>query len=286
MIKLNYNNLTVNSGDVIELKQLDFTPTVSWDFLPGHLYTLILYDEDAPEQAPDNFQSPLVLWLIVNIPQDHVQNGDILLDYVIPIINITNHYLTLAVYHQMDEIADRRQSRVNFPLQQFIRQNNLQKLNSIEFYVDNDIGKNKSTNNSNFIQNYSSTGTNGYTGKIVSRPSYPYQQADMLRQNYFDNDKLTINQQKYCRCVASVQSSADWSCQEQIWGKANCANPKQQCQDLLANDSQPSCASSVDFFAMPDEDLVAYAQLENIDVPYPYDRSQMIANLIDGIEED
>lgn len=293
MIKVNYNNLHVDNGQVVELDQIQSVPDVSWNYMPRQLYTLILYDDDAREQAPDNVDAPFALWLVINIPQDHVKNGDILLNYMLPTIDKDNHYLILAIYHQMDQIPYRHQNRVNFELQPFIRHNSLQKLGSIEFYVDNSKNQNykppanyyQLSNYSNYSQNYSSTGTNGYTGTIVSRPSYPYQKVDMFRQNYFDNDKLDNNQQKYCRCVASVQSSADPSCQEQIWGKANCVNPKQQCVDLLNNDSIPSCSNGVDFFAMPDDDLIAYAQLEDIEIPYPYNRSEMIANLIDNASQ-
>lgn len=275
MINVNYINYNVNDGDILQLDQVQTVPQVSWDFLPGHLYTLILYDMDAPEQVPDNINAPFVLWLVVNIPNNQINNGDTLLDYIIPIVNKTDHYLVLAIYHQMDEIADHKQFRSNFALQPFVKYNNLQKLGSIEFYVTN-------IKNGNYIQNYSSTGTNGYTGVIALNP---YQQVDVTRRNYFDNskDKLTTNQQEYCQCIAGVQSSADWSCQEQIWGKANCANPKNECRDLLNGNDQPTCNQHVDFLAMPDEDLIAYAQLEDVEIPYPYDRTRLIANLIDDV---
>lgn len=78
---------------------------------------------------------------------------------------------------------------------------------------------------------------------------------------------------KYCRCVLQVEATGD--------GKYN---PYAVCHKTVPTD-QVECGQYYRFEQLPDKELRAYARLEDIDIPDPYDRDELIDRIYDAKSE-
>lgn len=74
------DELKVDSGNVLTPRQVKNAPVVTWRTNPNQLYTLLMTDPDAPSRdAPTNRE--VRHWLIVNITENNVRNGQVLVEY-------------------------------------------------------------------------------------------------------------------------------------------------------------------------------------------------------------
>jgi len=75
-----YGKNEVSFGAILTPTQAKDKPTVLWSADENSLYTLALIDADAPSR-----QNPVISqikhWLVINIPGDQVEKGEILADY-------------------------------------------------------------------------------------------------------------------------------------------------------------------------------------------------------------
>ncbi|CAK9302838.1 unnamed protein product [Gordionus sp. m RMFG-2023] len=72
--------ISVNNGTVLKTSQVKDQPSLKWKYAEDSLYTLIKIDPDAPSKA-DPTSREWRHWLVVNIPRDDVNEGNIVSSY-------------------------------------------------------------------------------------------------------------------------------------------------------------------------------------------------------------
>ncbi|EDV43705.1 uncharacterized protein Dana_GF16395 [Drosophila ananassae] len=82
LLKITYpSGQEANMGVELTPTQVKDQPKVVWDADPNALYTLILTDPDAPSRQDPKFRE-WHHWLVVNIPGNQIENGQVLTAYV------------------------------------------------------------------------------------------------------------------------------------------------------------------------------------------------------------
>ncbi|XP_031628685.1 protein D3-like [Contarinia nasturtii] len=71
----------VNLGNELKPTQTKERPTVTWEVEKGAFYTLIKVDPDAPSRVNPAYRD-IRHWLIMNIPESDVANGDEIIEYI------------------------------------------------------------------------------------------------------------------------------------------------------------------------------------------------------------
>jgi phosphatidylethanolamine-binding protein (PEBP) family uncharacterized protein len=105
------------------------------------------------------------------------------------------------------------------------------------------------------------------------------------KPEYFkDETDLGEHQQKYCRCVLhAAAKQPDWCLEDKAWRDkregATCYNPYAVCAKSTGTSSR-SCGSNYDYQNFPDDELISYARLSKVHIPLPYNRQQMINNIM------
>lgn len=83
VLKVSYDGNEIQLGSLVERSLTKNSPTVKYDGNANDIYTLVMIDPDAP--TPQNPTLAQYLhWLIVNIPGNEVENGQVLSSYVQP----------------------------------------------------------------------------------------------------------------------------------------------------------------------------------------------------------
>jgi phosphatidylethanolamine-binding protein (PEBP) family uncharacterized protein len=95
-------------------------PNVSYTSQDNDMYTLVIWDPDAPNPS-------FLHWLVINIPEDQVQNGETIVDYTPPTPPSGTHRYFVGLYRQpmtlnLGEISD----RAGFSIEAFIKKYGLQ----------------------------------------------------------------------------------------------------------------------------------------------------------------
>ena len=98
-------------------------PNISYNSSENELYTIIIYDPDAPNPS-------FLHWLIVNIPEDKIQDGDTIVDYKPPTPPSGQHRYYVNLYKQTRPLQLSPPERSRFNIQQFVQKNNLQEIGS------------------------------------------------------------------------------------------------------------------------------------------------------------
>lgn len=75
------NGLEVDKGNELTPTQVQKQPSVEWAAEEGAYYTLIMTDPDAPSRSEPKFRE-FRHWLVVNIPGNHVDQGEVLAAYI------------------------------------------------------------------------------------------------------------------------------------------------------------------------------------------------------------
>ena len=133
-----HHAVSVRMGDQIEPIKVILEPTVTWDASADILYTVTLFDLDAPSRETPTFRSTLH-WLIVNVPGKYTRLGDVLCEYSGPKPPPEGglHRYVVLVYAQskkMDLAAenpirmsspDGQQRRKNFSIRDFAKSHGL-----------------------------------------------------------------------------------------------------------------------------------------------------------------
>lgn len=110
-------------------------------------------------------------------------------------------------------------------------------------------------------------------------------------EEFFKSDStLTEKQKKWCRCVLKVADKQPGDCnKDQAWFETRdgreCVNPYAICSKSVGT-SVKTCGENYDFESLPDNYLIAYAELHqkskdgiNIEIPNPYVRGKMLENI-------
>jgi phosphatidylethanolamine-binding protein (PEBP) family uncharacterized protein len=112
-------------GPMLRQEKTETPPTVSWDPAPATLYTIIAWDPDAPSPAAPT-AAPWLHWLAINLsgPADSIP-AQVSWAAATPPQGVHRYYIGLFKQEQ-DRISPPTPSqRQNFPLAQFVKQNNL-----------------------------------------------------------------------------------------------------------------------------------------------------------------
>lgn len=121
---IKYNNIVVN-GEYIDIKQVTNQPTVTFDATDS-LYTLLMDDPTAPFPETPVYANYLH-WLIINIPQNKIANGDIILNYhpPSPLEKSSAHTYRIILYKQKQKInidpqyIEKIKKQSTFPTEKF-----------------------------------------------------------------------------------------------------------------------------------------------------------------------
>lgn len=90
----------------------------------------------------------------------------------------------------------------------------------------------------------------------------------------FTISPISEQQRKYCSCILKVAAKQPSQCvKERNWGKG-CANPYAICGRLPHDTNE--CFLYLDYAQLEDDQLQALAYLQNMEVPKPYSRFDLI----------
>ena len=230
--------------------------SVEWLSDPNKLYTLVVYDIDAK----------YLHLLITNIPGNNIDKGNTVISWQAPNPPKTSlpHKYYVNIYSQDDSkinIDNSTITRVPFNLNSFVNKYDLKLIDSGNF-------------------------TSGYNVPTKATVNKTNKTNDSnLSNNYFILDtSLPENKQKWCRCVIKVAAKQTKSCLEdkawyQVKDGKSCYNPYAVCSASVGTSSR-ECGKNYQFSNFSDDELKAYGYLhKDLDVPVPYNRSQMLSNI-------
>ncbi|GAU97381.1 hypothetical protein RvY_08691 [Ramazzottius varieornatus] len=123
-----------NFGNELKPREVKDEPTVQWKAQEKELYTLLMTDPDAPSRSnPKNGEWKH--WLVVNIPGNHVKEGQVMAEYVGsgPPEKTGLHRYVLLAYKQPGKLSlndkplDKQTAngRANWKVQKFAEENKL-----------------------------------------------------------------------------------------------------------------------------------------------------------------
>lgn len=249
-----------------------------WPLSPGKLNTLIIYDLDAPYPANPS-QAAYLHGLIVNIPNGDIQHGDVLMSFTPPNPpkDSPAHRYVFAVYAQEGRLAlSPISQRENFDVNGFVMRNRLQLAGQMIF--------DGYWNNGSLMVRLAAPG-------FVADPPPSRTQFQPQGQVHYDREgaflpshNLSESEEKYCHCVLEVAAKQPAECNlERAWFQHRdekvCYNPYAVCASRTHTSSR-HCGENYNFAALPDEQIRAYANLSKVAVPEPYDRTQMLTNIM------
>ncbi|XP_063699890.1 protein D3-like [Culicoides brevitarsis] len=82
LLEITYpSGATVNLGNELTPTQVKDIPFLKWETTDDALYTVLMTDPDAPSRANATFRE-VRHWLVVNIPQNDVKDGDHLFEFI------------------------------------------------------------------------------------------------------------------------------------------------------------------------------------------------------------
>nr|ATU82926.1 secreted Phosphatidylethanolamine-binding protein-like protein [Pristhesancus plagipennis] len=129
-----FGSSEVNNGNVLTPTQVKNTPKVEWEADDNAFYTLCLTDPDAPSRK-DPKNREWQHWLVVNIPGNHINEGEVLTGYVssAPPKGSGLHRYVFLVYKQPRKITFEEQkisatsgkNRSKFSISNFAKRYNL-----------------------------------------------------------------------------------------------------------------------------------------------------------------
>jgi hypothetical protein len=216
-------------------------------------HTLILYDQDTPAPYPKNKSSPFIHYLVYNIPGADLNKGITAIDYISPNPPISSppHTYYVNVYRQMNFVESIPQlNRENFPVNEFVRSNQLDLINQLKFKVSHNI--------------------KGNTGKGIHHDTIMKKDAD-----------ITEDEKKFCSCTLEVEAKKEA-------GHSKIINPYAICSKSVGTSVGRSekCGKNYNFDEMPDELIQAYMHLKKMNIPEPWNRGvalNLIYKKLEGI---
>jgi phosphatidylethanolamine-binding protein (PEBP) family uncharacterized protein len=109
-------------GNVKPRNQTLLMPTISWSIVPGTLYTILMWDPDAPNPS-------YIHLLAVNLRSSNLSTGQTLLSYEPPTPPSGVHRYFTTVYRQKESIdVPVPSERANFDVDAFVNTYSLEKI--------------------------------------------------------------------------------------------------------------------------------------------------------------
>lgn len=253
------------------------------------LLTFIMYDVDAPypQSLGIGTKSPLLHWAVGNAHFSRDGNrwqGDVLVPYIPPKppVNSMPHRYVVIVYEQNPgsppvPAPPPGFTRELFDIQRFEKDTGIEQLSTFAFLSGFcDRGGCVATTQSHAKPREQPRTQTEAQARAQEQPRTRMQaQARTIPVleggSYFLPDvPLDEKQQAYCRCVlhvAAKRSSGE--------GKRKPPyNPYAICTKSVGR--QSPCSRWYNFDAIPDNELIGYAQLRHLEIPSPYDRNILL----------
>lgn len=112
---------------------------INWKANPDSLYTLLIWDEDAPYPQDPKF-SPLLHYLVINIPGNNVDKGQEIVSYIPPNPpkDSAPHFYNIGIYEQQAKIKNipSIKERKRFNVKEFLNKNKLKYVKEVPFSVN------------------------------------------------------------------------------------------------------------------------------------------------------
>jgi hypothetical protein len=239
------------------------------------LHTLMIYDI--------NMSNYLHL-LIVNIPGNDILSGNVLISYEPPTQkNKIEHRYVFEIYKQKYELNIRKNSRLNFRIDQFIEKNELTLFGNDTLVLNFNTSKFKKQGAKQVSRVSSKSPSRvsrvSKTSKVSKSPS---------SHIIIPNTDLTEREQKYCSCLIDVAAKQPESCiTEKAWFKKKdgkvCYNPYAICAKSTKTSSR-KCSANYNYEAMSDDQLIAYADFHNVKLPKPFKRDKLISTIYEKLK--
>lgn len=264
MPSLYFGDYQIPQRSYVSLHVAQQPMSVDWIYDVSDLYSIIFYDMDAPDPIPNAVDAPFLHYMAVDIPGNNISEAKELMPYMSPNPSSEAHAYFIEVYKQKGKLnARKRRSRKNSQLRRFVKNNNLELVQSYQFYV----GKREPK----------------ILGKRVGI-------ANISDSDYYiEGSNLDESEQSYCRCLLHVSSMQNKECLDQnaaglisggeiINGRV-CSNPYAICTNSIGKNSK-KCGQNFNFPKLTDNEVMAYAILSNIPIPEPYDRMTLLNNIV------
>jgi phosphatidylethanolamine-binding protein (PEBP) family uncharacterized protein len=95
-------------------------PNVKYTSQQNDMYTVVIWDPDAPNPS-------FLHWLVINIPEDRVQDGETIIDYMPPTPPSGTHRYYVGLYRQPKPLNTAMSlSRTAFSIDAFVKMYSLQ----------------------------------------------------------------------------------------------------------------------------------------------------------------
>ncbi len=255
----------VRKDGVVNLELAKGNIEFSWPIYDDRFYSVMMYDLDVPKPAPNNYESPYMHLLVTNVEGSDFGTGNHLLEYTVPKVPLgeAHHYKVQAFLQDGRIRPSAHRKRQGFNVNTFIKRHELTLVASASFVVEN-------------IKN-------GMT--IEKKIAVAKTPRKTVAGDYFRSDtNLTEQEQKYCRCVLHVAakqppgeclSVRDWFSD---YNGRTCTNPWAVCAKSTGTTSR-ACGFNYVYGNIPDDELIAYANLSQVNVPDPYNRKTMLSTI-------
>lgn len=110
------------AGNLRSRNQTLIQPSVQWNIKSNALYTVLMWDPDAPAAS-------WIHWFVVNIPGATLSEGQTLLPYEPPSPPSGTHRYYVTVYQQVQELSILKpEERGNFDVARFVSRYGLRKI--------------------------------------------------------------------------------------------------------------------------------------------------------------
>lgn len=123
-------------GQTMTERNTERAPILTWNASADELYTIIMYDTDAPEAKKNGKE--WVHWLVTNIPGNDVASGHVVQEYFgpKPASNSGFHRYIIRVYKQYGTMSVPVTGREEFDESDFVIDNNLHFIEENHFFVE------------------------------------------------------------------------------------------------------------------------------------------------------
>lgn len=253
------NDQLLESGKKYNTNLLDDFE-LEWEALPDTFYTLYIYDNTIN----------LVHALIVNIPNNEIDKGDVILPYIPPNPPGTSkHRYIFNIYKQHRHMRTFEASREDFDLEDFIDSRRLDLVGSKVINATKktfSIGK---VGKSNVPKDTRKTRTprkkrSPTTPKVIRTPRTPRtpRKSEEVEFNsehplIKPDTSLSEKEQRYCSCVAKVKAKQTDECILHGKGKGCVNNIYAVCAKTVGTTSR-KCSENYNFDAFSERQLHAH----------------------------
>lgn len=257
-IELSFGGRKIRRGEFVPLEIASKTPNLEWDYHEENRYTLVFYDSDAP-YPEESTKSPYLHWMVVNIHDGHLKDGEELISYIPPSPpkDSAPHEYTFTIYRQDRPLRmDKVENRANFQMPR----NGLTKIGSFSFKSGHHSSnpRTKSPRRS-----ASDDDDEKPTDHVLRPPTRAVTKGPSKKsgEKYADQSPKA----KWSRCVLHVEAKHPDSCTKEDRGTKKCPDPYKVCSKSVHTSIGRGhhISEYVDLDELDYSDLQAYAKLYN-----------------------